>query len=1138
MDAFETVRLAASDLHTKAVEKGADPWVPLSLLSAAAEEADVEVSWVRPGDPALMGGRALLDPQMMMVICENTGTEAERAILAAHEIGHAVLHKPSEPIIDHTVDPSRLTERAASGVEKVVDYGRRERRELQADLFAREFLLPRERARRLHLDEGFGADEIASRSGLPYAVVAQQLLDALLLPMTEPESDEHTDRPDPGLDPSQEAAATHLGRPYQLQAGPGTGKTRTLIARVERLIDQGVDPATILVLTFSNKAAGELIDRLSRSRPDAAPGVWIGTFHAFGLDILHRFHDRLGLPSNPWLIDRADAVGLVEDLVPVLPFRHFRNFFDPTADLGDMLSAISRAKDEVCDPTTYRALAEAMAAQADADGDESAAARAVKVMDVAILYEAYEQQLRTAGLLDFGDLVMRPVQLVEQEVGVREALRERHHHVLVDEYQDVNRASVRLLKAIVGDGERLWVVGDARQSIYRFRGASSANMAGFTRDFPAGVIGQLDVNYRSTQEVVETFVGFARQMKASSGMLDLRLTATRGPSGHRHQVRRVEQPVDEGAAVAARILELKEQGVAFRDQAVLCRGNGRLADIAEALEERDIPVLYLGSLFERSDIKDMLSLLALLVDPKAGGLPRIAAMPRTSIAMADLAALQAHCARFEAPLEWLTSAAATVSPQAATALATVAADITGFGPDSHPWSVLAAWLLDRSGLVRRLASSSRPRDQIRAIAIWQFMAFCRSLPTGNAGRPIQRLLDRARRLALLSEERDLRQMPAAASGLDAVRLMTVHGSKGLEFDAVHMPGLTMASFPTNNMPPRCTPPDGMIAGAEGLTGLDAVRRGHDEEEECLFFVGVSRARRHLTLYGATRQANGNRRNPSPFLGEITASLDVIEPATLFAPSARGHAKPDIRITWATPPILTQDHLSQYDRCPRRYLLTHVLGVPGGRSATPFVRMHDVVNAMIRWLRGHPSRWHLTSPGILAQFDLMWQERGPVEHASADDYRRVALRLVEHLLTTRRTEYAEPTPVEIPLPGARIIVTPDEVRSDGAGGVFRRIRTGKERSTEMDDVAYGLLLLAARERFGPAAAVEAIYLTDETMKPAEIGERKLANQRDKVAKMAADIAAGYFPPKPDARTCPRCPHFFTCGTLPTGELVKQ
>ena len=161
-------------------------------------------------------------------------------------------------------------------------------------------------------------------------------------------------------DPSQDRAAAHRGSPFQVQAGPGTGKTRTLVKRVTSLISEGIDPAAILILTFSNRAAGELAERIGAAVPEAAPRIWIGTFHAFGLDLVRRYHDRLGLSPNPTLFDRSDAIEVLEEILPTLPLVHYRNLWDPAMVLRDVVAAISRAKDEMADPTRYRALAQAM----------------------------------------------------------------------------------------------------------------------------------------------------------------------------------------------------------------------------------------------------------------------------------------------------------------------------------------------------------------------------------------------------------------------------------------------------------------------------------------------------------------------------------------------------------------------------------------------------------------------------------------------------------------------------------------------------------------------------------------------------------------------------------------------------------
>ncbi len=634
MDPFEQIRSKAEALHDELLSDGNDPFDPLALIQAAVAHRDLELVWLPEGDPALKGARALYDDQGGTICCEEEGDPVTQALLVAHELGHSELHAGSATCSDPDIDPSRSTEVAPVGLQRVEDYCARERRELQANVYARELLLPRTFARELHLERDLTAVAIVDRTKLPIALVRQQLFDALLLPpvaIHEQRSPKQSFVRKP--DPSQDRAAAHRGNPFQLQAGPGTGKTRTLVKRVLSLLAEGIDPAALLILTFSNRAAGELSERLTAVVPEAAPKLWIGTFHAFGLDLVRRYHDKLELAPNPSLFDRSDAIEVLEDILPTLPLVHYRNLWDPAMVLRDIVGAISRAKDEMVGPERYRTLANAMHAEADAL-DEDARIAAAKCLEIADIYDLYEAALRRHGGVDFGDLIMRPARLLEEDEVVRIGVQFRHRHVLVDEYQDVNRASARLLKMVAGDGERLWVVGDARQSIYRFRGASSENMVRFKSDYPGAVIDQLDINYRSTEQIVNCAVAVAPHMGASRGMLTLVLEADRGEGPSHPEIRPFETLNDEAEGVAANIRELESSGVRLRDQAVLCRTNGRLNEIASSLEVRGIPVLHLGSLFEREEVRDLLALLSLAVDPfgDAAGAGRCNAAIRSDVA--------------------------------------------------------------------------------------------------------------------------------------------------------------------------------------------------------------------------------------------------------------------------------------------------------------------------------------------------------------------------------------------------------------------------------------------------------------------------------------------------------------------------
>jgi len=1138
MEAFESIRNSAARLHNELTSLGLDPLKSLELVEAAIRKLDLELVWLASGDPAFKGARALFDQQGGTVVCETTGEPGERAQLVAHEIGHACVHTASSSCSLGDIDPSRSIEAAPIGLQRVEDYGVRERRELQANVFAREFLLPRSLARQLHLDGGLGATTIAERTGLPKSLVRQQLFDALLLPPAPEPADIVSPRP-PRPDPSQERAAAHRGSAFQLQAGPGTGKTRTLVKRVLSLLSEGIDPAAILVLTFSNRAAGELAERLTATSPEAAPRIWIGTFHAFGLDLVLRYHDLLGLSPNPPLFDRSDAIEVLEEILPTLPLVHYRNLWDPAMVLRDVVAAISRAKDEMTDPARYRALTQAMLDRAK---NEDARRAAEKCLEVAQIYELYEQAIRDRRAVDFGDLIMRPALLLESDSAVQTAVQLRHRHVLVDEYQDVNRASGRLLKAVADDGKRLWVVGDSRQSIYRFRGASSANMAAFAHEYPGAVADRLAINYRSTKEIVDTFVAIAPRMGASDNMLPLGLTADRGSGPTRPEIRRYDTLDNEAEGVAASVRELETAGVRLRDQAVLCRSNKRLNEIAAALETRGIPVLHLGSLFERDEVRDLLALLSLAVDRIGDGLARIGAMPRYDLSLQDVyvATRQLRDTDRRALVSLPNLATAPgLSPGGAAGIALLARDLERIPESSSAWEFLAVYLLDRSGLVREMAQHGSVTDQMRAVAVWQFLNFVREQSPTGSGLPIQRTLDRVRQLVLLSEERDLRQVPTGALHIDAVRLMTVHGSKGLEFEAVHVPSLTVASFPVSNRGQRCPAPAGMIEGAEALTISEEARQAQEHEEQCLFFVALSRACTHLRLYLARLQQNGNNRRPSPFLEWLPSNLvaEIPDPAIWSLPP--GAPLPAaIRVSHSTGAHVTDTRLGAYEKCPRRFFYTHMLGLGSARKMTAFSRTHDCLYDLIRWLANARRNGEPTLEEAEAAFQAIWDARGPIDHGFAADYRRLASRLIAALIRSGAGQrFRDAEPIAIDFPNGLVIVEPNELAELPNGTVIlRRVRTGYKRTDEYDRLDYTLYQLAGQARFGKGFVVEALHLTDETIETVTITAQKLQNRRANSNAMLRKISAGSFPVEIDAVTCPRCPHFFVCAAMPKGPLT--
>jgi superfamily I DNA/RNA helicase/Zn-dependent peptidase ImmA (M78 family) len=1130
VDAFDKVReLARAKNREALMALHAEPKA-LDLVRALVATADLELYCLDETDALLNGALAVLARDDGAIYHVKNASNEDLALLIAHELGHFHSHtaESTSRCSNDDVDVSAPSEASPVGADRVAGYGARERRELQANVFARELLLPQPQARALYLDQGKLPESIAADLGVPLAIVRQQLIDALLIPVHEvPEAE--GSREDPPLDPTQQKAAEFSGAPLLLEAGPGTGKTRTVVARIVHLLQSGTPASSIIALTFSNKAAQELSERVAVAVPESAANIWTGTFHAFGLELVRKYHDHahLGYPADVRVIDKSDAVAFLEEVLPLLPLVHYKNLWDPLINLKDILSAISRAKDELVAPAAYRELAQRML---DRAADEDSRIAAEKALEVAAVYERYETLLGEQKLLDFGDLIMKPTLLLESDPLVRDALRMQFRHVLVDEYQDVNRASARLLKALAGSGERLWVVGDARQSIYRFRGASSANMARFVEDFQRAVRLSLGKNYRSTQEVVDTYCSFSRTMGASSGMQSLALTANRG-TGLAPELRQVPDEDVEEAALAASVEELRKSGVPLRKQAILFRTNPRLSQFAAALEKRGIPALHLGSLFERDEIRNLLSLLSLVAHSSGSALVRLATLDRYRAPLADVERLLSHCrdTRTRA-LDALKHVAdiEAVSPAARGAFAALARDLEGFNASSSPWEMLCKYLFERSDLVRPLSQSHDVRDQMKCVAIWQFLNFIREPHGYGKGPPIFRLLERIRHLVVLGDERDLRQIPSGARHADAVRMLTIHGSKGLEFEAVHVTGMTKGRLPLKYQGIRCPPPDGMLEEAGSASGKEHHRSIHGAEEECLYFVAMSRARSYLRHYGSAE-------SPSDFI----AKVPLLTPARGF-PLASAQA--DTSKEWIVPVIagasgsIDADELNRFDRCPRRFLYTSLLGLAGRQRETPFVKTHDCVYETIRAAkeqnRAADRAW------LIAQLDTAWKDSGPSGHAYEKDYREIAEQTIANFQAAcEGLDLREIETFAVDLVNGKVEVIPDQIarRQDGTT-VLRRIRTGKLSDTEQGEWIYTFYHAAGTKRYGAGRyEVEAIHLTGNTRTKIDPSRRVREARIEKATEAAQNILAGDFLPKPNTFTCPRCPHFFYCPSIPEGAV---
>lgn len=1122
-DRWTPVRRRATEARQDARPGASGPG--LALVLAALDARELDVLPLDTDDVLLRGARAMCGDYF---VAYDRMLAPERAAFAlAHELGHVVLHGGPCRCMDADIDERPVTERLPYGDASVDLYNPRQQRELEANVFAATFLLPPDEVR-ARFEVGASFELLAAEYGVSPTAALNGLATSVLIPPAPPTEPPGQENP---LDPSQRVAAEIDAGPVLISAGPGTGKTSTLRGRVEHLLRAGVSPRRILAVTFSNRAANEMRERLLRAVPEHAHELTVSTFHAFCLEILRQHHAAAGLPANFRIADQVDGAVLLERNLAALGLEHYLTLGNPAHYLKDILRAISRAKDELKTPEDYAQLAED--ARRKAGEDPAALEQAAKWAEVARVYAAYERLLAEHGLIDFGGLVMRTVQLLRDRPDVLARLRDRYREILVDEYQDMNRASGKLLQLLADDGRGLWVVGDLRQAIYRFRGASPANITNFTSDFPTGRVIELGLNYRSDPRLVALFRAAGARMDLPGAAPPTWEAFWPGEPPPHVWLAEAESERAEGEGIAAEILRRHAAGRLFKEQAILVRTHAQADPIVAALVRAGVPVLYLGDLFGRDEIRDLLSLLAVVAEGDGAGLLRVGAMPEHAFPRADRVRLirfaRERGSGFPAALA--LAAEAGLPPSSVAAVEGLRATLAAIGWQTDPWQFLVRYLFGHGALVRRLLRDGGAAAYQQLMAMGQLLAIARAfgerppIEKTEPGAALHGFITHVRRL-VAADDTTVRT-PPGGEVLDAVPVLTVHASKGLEFPVVYVTNLADRRFPPRGRSDPAPPPPGLIeAGEPGDPFL---------EEACLFFVAISRAKKELVLSHATRYGKSSYR-PSPLLA-------LVEP--FFA------SEPPERLSWAAASVPSDERavgepvaldrvldiseVELYIKCPRRYEYRHVLDLRERDELLGYRRFQGCLSRALAQLRAAHRAGALPDlDGALAMLAAEWERDGPVGHGHEELYRAVAesaVALVRAALVGRVAGRAwrDYLDVEIGPAIVRVRIDDSEIGPDGRVHI-RRVRLGRQRDDDRKAPRLSLLrAAAAKELGGPEAfQVELHYVTLGETKEVKDAGRWEAERLKKIERAVAGIVAGHYPPDGiESGECALCPYWTIC-----------
>ncbi len=648
------------------------------------------------------------------------------------------------------------------------------------------------------------------------------------------------------LNPVQRDAVSAVDGPVLIVAGAGSGKTRVLTYRSAHLIDQGIAPQSILALTFTNKAAGEMKTRIVSLVGEGSRGIWMGTFHSIFARMLRFEAERIGYQRSFTIYDSDDSLSLIRSIMN--SFGIPGQQFSPQG----VRSRVSLAKNSMISPKAYR--------------EKSADPMAEKT---SLIYEEYERRLKKSNAMDFDDLLLKPLELFSRHKDVLERYQYRFRYLLVDEYQDTNRVQYLLLKELAGHHRNICVVGDDAQSIYAFRGADIRNILDFEKDYPDCKVFRLEENYRSTRTILAAADGIIRH---NVDQIPKKLW-TSNDAGDLITLQTCEDDRDEGYKVVSAVQEESlRRKLDLKDFAVLYRTNAQSRSIEDALRRNGIPYIIVGGVafYKRKEIKDILSYLSVIANPSdTESLLRIINVPVRGIGETTVGKIRSLADEHRTPLlEFLPSRhiEGVIADKTLKAVRQFHSLLTKYIGLKGEISVgeLARALVDEIGVLQDLKEENTAESLNRRENIQELVS---ALTEFSDKQPEARLEDFLAEASLVSD------VDTADFGRNAVTLMTLHAAKGLEFPVVFITGLEEGLFP--------------LGGAES-------DRKELEEERRLLYVGVTRAKQKLYLsWAVTRYRYGelSYSSKSRFLDEIDPSL--LRPEGGRGTAARPYRRPGV-----------------------------------------------------------------------------------------------------------------------------------------------------------------------------------------------------------------------------------------------------
>jgi DNA helicase-2/ATP-dependent DNA helicase PcrA len=995
-----------------------------------------------------------------------------------------------------------------------------------------------------------------------------------------------------GLNPQQKEAVTHGEGPLLVVAGAGTGKTRVITHRIAYLIaEKMAKPGEILALTFTEKAAAEMEERVDRLVPYGYVDTWISTFHAFGDHVLREYGLELGIPSDFKVLSRPEQAVFFQENLFRFPLDEFRPLSDPTRYIHAILTLISRAKDEDVTPEEYLNFAQESLSNASTDEERRDAQRE---MEIARTYQTYEELKTKAGFVDFGDQVVLLLRLLRTHPHIRGKLQEEFRYILIDEFQDTNYSQFQWVNQLGSRNKNIVVVGDDDQSIYKFRGAAISNILGFKETYPDAREIVLTQNYRSTRSILDSAYSLITmnnpdRLEAKHGF-DKRLTPHLERDGSPPRHSHYETPSSEADGVVNEIDKRYKTGkYRYRDFAILVRANNDAKPFIQTLNLRRIPWNFSGNqgLYQREEIRILLSFLRALTDLfDIPSLFYLAASELYRVDPYDLTlALNLAEKKNKTLHEFFSEIRSGEDPEVQIRISEEGkAKITRLLEDLEKYREIARerttgevlyQFLMGSGFLGQLTNTPSREKEERIKNIGKFFEIVTKTSTIL---PYDRAHLFTKHLNHLIEGGESPPVAEADPEEDGVQLLTFHKAKGLEFPNVFLVGLVDNRFPARHRREQIELSDALVREKEVLPSGDF----HIQEERRLFYVGMTRAMDEV-IFTSARDYGGNRpRKVSRFVLEAL-DLPKVEPPLLKGSPIEAIKRYD------TPPSkekeeetlreegapysnhesrianheirLTPYQVDDYTTCPLKYKYIHILRIP-------LAQHHAVVygkaihEAIREYNRRKVAKAPVTPEDLIQIFKNSWRSEGFLSREHEDErFRRGCETLTRFFEREEESTTGGPTFVEksfhfrIKNPKSKIrdvkisgrwdrvdvhngnVVIIDYKSSD----VRQQDKATKKARDNLQLSIYALGYSTTQSQKPNSQApihVELYFLESGLIGEVEKKERDFERTEKIITEVAEGIGRRDFTARPNFQACSYCPFNQICPYTATGGSVEM